>query len=217
MSVFDAFSGYSIKAWAKTARSAFESRAISVPGLVRNLAIATTIATSTIAVAKHQGVNDSLISYAAPSHNSSLVGVSLEKGSASIQLPLFKESLSKLLSTEAKRVIGEYGLRRLEHFGEYLTGWDSGLGSPIDRRSLTNFSEFLRATKLKPQNAAIFMSHDGELMLNWERSNGDVIELTFAPDSVGYYFESTDEEGSVSNSDAAVEMLDKIRMINRLS
>lgn len=103
------------------------------------------------------------------------------------------------ISEAIKSALGEYNVARLREFAKLSFGWDSGRGQPLSLSSLKSASQFLSDTGFRPDNPSVFMSADGNVVLNWlDRSNmSSIIELEFTGGEINYYIEKTDEEGSV--------------------
>ena len=102
------------------------------------------------------------------------------------------------LSEAAIQILGENGQRRFQEFRQYQPGWNVGQGAPLSIRSATVLDKFLtQLPDLVAYQPSLFLTHDGNLELGWEDSNGDAMEIEFWPDRVSYYFEGLDQERTV--------------------
>lgn len=102
------------------------------------------------------------------------------------------------LSEAATRALGDDGVERLERFKKLRANWDLQGARPLDTDSLAAFSQFFRDTGLEPEGLAVFMSRDGNVMVNWVDEGDSVIELEFAANGVRFFVERTGAEGVAS-------------------
>ena len=107
------------------------------------------------------------------------------------------------LSATARLALGEKGVKRLEQFVRLRINWDGQGSHTLSEASVTCFSQFLHDTNLRPDGMAVFMSTEGNVVINW-LDDGALIELEFATEGVQYYFERTGEEGVASSHAVAV-------------
>jgi hypothetical protein len=129
-----------------------------------------------------------------------------------VRHPAFLRLVPKSLGDASKIVIGEHGLRRYEEFRRYHSGWDFGRGAPLSQRSVAAFESFVsQLPDLVRWEPSLFLTHQGNLQLGWENSDGSAAELEFFPDKIEYYLESLSEEGSVDLS-SQQELIEKIRL-----
>ncbi|MDP1691455.1 MAG: hypothetical protein Q8L49_05820 [Burkholderiaceae bacterium] len=102
------------------------------------------------------------------------------------------------LSQAGTEALGDDGLERLERFKKLLANWDLQGARPLDTDSLAAFSQFFRDTGLKPDGLALFMSRNGNIVVNWVDGYDLVVELEFAADGLHYFVERTGAEGVAS-------------------
>jgi hypothetical protein len=119
----------------------------------------------------------------------------------------------RVLSDNARRVLGANGLRRLFEFSEYRTGWDAGQGQPLSIGSLLSLEWFLdQLPELSTSEPSLFLTRNGNLQIVFEDYQGNTVEIDFFPDRLEYYFEDSDEESSLPLSDAT-NFIDRLRML----
>jgi hypothetical protein len=117
------------------------------------------------------------------------------------------------LGENSKRIIGERGARRFEEFKTYQSGWDYGRGSPLSVRSVSVLNSFLsRFLDRTIDQPSLFLTHQGNLQLGWENTNGSAIELEFFPDRIEFFVEALNEEGSVG-LESQSPLVEKIKSI----
>lgn len=117
--------------------------------------------------------------------------------SSTIKGGLLKEHVSTLISDAATVAIGAAGLRRLENFFRLQAGWDGKFSKPIALNSVMVFSSFFAETGLRPDRLGVFMSSQGNVVVNWPDPDNQLIELEFTPSGVEYFIEKDEEEGIV--------------------
>jgi hypothetical protein len=102
------------------------------------------------------------------------------------------------LNDNAKRIIGDNGLRRFKEFQSYQEGWEFGQGKRLSLYSVRTFEWVLmRLPELAVQEPSLFLTRNGNLQLGFEDAQGSTIEIEFFPNRVEYYMEASDEEGSI--------------------
>ncbi|WP_068857468.1 hypothetical protein [Perlucidibaca aquatica] len=120
--------------------------------------------------------------------------------------------VSMLLSDAAKRVIGEAGLMRLRDFIQLQAGWDGRASRPLNLSSVTAFSAFFDKTRFFPAKMGIFMSAQGNVVVNWPDAAGKLVELEFNSLRVDYFIESSGVEESVAMGASGFnQILDEIK------
>jgi hypothetical protein len=123
---------------------------------------------------------------------------------------LLHENVSTLISAAAKAAIGSTGLSRLEAFFQLQPGWDGKASKPIDLNSVADFSKFFDETSLCPSGLGIFMSAQGNMVINWPDQKGQLIELEFHSSGVDYFVERNEEEGTLPRKTGFNALLKKI-------
>ncbi|MHB8116630.1 MAG: hypothetical protein ACYDC7_03535 [Acidithiobacillus ferrivorans] len=98
------------------------------------------------------------------------------------------------LSENAIQVIGKNGVDRLHAFSRLTSGWDGLYSQPLQAESVINFNSFMMQTGFSPHEACIFMTREGNVVLNWLAPVKKVNELEFSADHLAYYSEETGDE-----------------------
>ncbi|MGH8759862.1 MAG: hypothetical protein ACREVW_10175 [Burkholderiales bacterium] len=120
---------------------------------------------------------------------------------------LYRTDGETVMSQEVQAALQEAGMLRLAKFRELQSNWDRRGARSLDEVSVQAMSEFFRDTGLKPTGLGVFMSPEGHLAVNWEDSDGNLVELEFLADRVLYFFEKSGEEGQVARNDIGVTKL----------
>lgn len=99
--------------------------------------------------------------------------------------------------------LGNHNLYRLVRFDLYKAGWDGPGSMPKNRNSVPLMQRYFRkfypedfkAPEPNPSGLSIFMTHEGNISLNWV-VNKKIVELTFLDDdkSVILYEENDEKE-----------------------
>jgi hypothetical protein len=121
--------------------------------------------------------------------------------SSTVKAGFLQEKTSTLISNAAKVAIGNAGFKRLENFFLLSAGWDGSASKPIDLSSVVVFSRFFSETGLRPNRLGIFMSAQGNVVVNWLDQDERLVELEFLPTGIEYFIERSGEEGTVPNGD----------------
>lgn len=119
--------------------------------------------------------------------------------SSTIKPGLLQEHVSTLISERATVAVGAAGLKRLESFLQLRPGWDGNHSKPVDLQSVETFSNFFSSTGLRPNKLGVFMSAQGNVVVNWPDQNGSLVELEFQPSGVEYFIEKTGDEDLVTS------------------
>lgn len=136
--------------------------------------------------------------------------------SSTIREGQLRNGSSTLIGEAARTVIGDVGVNRLENFFNLQAGWDGPKSRPISLESVEVLSRFFAETGLQPKEVGVFMSAQGNVVVNWLDREGKLIELEFLPSAVEYFFERTGEEGNVLKGDIGFTKLrNLIAEINR--
>jgi hypothetical protein len=98
------------------------------------------------------------------------------------------------LLTRVREAIDSNAAHRLDMFIDYRPGWDHGSGKALSIGSLNALRRFIDAESLDERDASLFMSHDGNVVLNWRSRRGHLIEVEFLPDSVVIFSAADDVE-----------------------
>jgi hypothetical protein len=118
--------------------------------------------------------------------------------------------VSMLLSDAAASSIGAGGLKRLKDFLQLEAGWDGRGSKAMDLKSVAVFSRFFSESGLIPQHIGIFMSAQGNVVVNWPDQSNQLIELEFHPSSVDYFIERNGLEGTVAVGDIGFTKLSNL-------
>ncbi|MFC5438513.1 hypothetical protein [Rhodanobacter ginsenosidimutans] len=108
------------------------------------------------------------------------------------------------IGPSAKAVLGELGIQRLESFLQLRAGWDGPTSKPIRLDSIDVFSQFFSDTALRPEQMGVFMSAEGNVVVNWLDKTAQLVELEFDPDGVNYFIENGEIEGTISANDLSL-------------
>ncbi|WP_440780180.1 hypothetical protein ACTACN_04800 [Pseudomonas syringae] len=85
-------------------------------------------------------------------------------------------------------------------------GWDGVDAKPLDIASLQAATIFVIAHKLQDRSVGIFMSTEGEMILNWHGQDELLVELTFAEHEIAMYVDGMDDRVLFSAQDPAFEV-----------
>ena len=121
--------------------------------------------------------------------------------SSTVKVGLLLEDVSTLITDAASAAVGTAGLKRLGNFFRLQAGWDGRASKPIDLNSVAVFSSFFAETGLRPDQLGVFMSAQGNVVVNWPDQAGQLIELEFHSSGVDYFIERSGEEGTVKRGD----------------
>ena len=127
--------------------------------------------------------------------------------SSTVKVGLLQEEVSTLISDAARVAVGPAGLKRLENFFRLQAGWDGRASKPIDLNSVAVFSSFFAETGLRPDRLGVFMSAQGNVVVNWPDQDGQLVELEFHSSGVDYFIERRGEEGAVARGDIGFSKL----------
>ncbi|MEJ5989091.1 hypothetical protein WG902_03760 [Ramlibacter sp. PS3R-8] len=117
---------------------------------------------------------------------------------------LVRFEIASALSNPAIVALGPHGLRRLQEFAALPPGWDGGASSPLNANSLAVFDQFMRSAHITPPDVAVFMSHEGALILNWPDAVGAISELQFNADgTINLFQEAANHEATYRVEDCA--------------
>lgn len=114
------------------------------------------------------------------------------------------------LSTPAARALSTHGVSRVVEFLSYPDGWDFGRGKALSTVSLQRMERFFDRYSAFERTPSIFLTSRGNLLLGWEDSSGDGVELEFAPDAYLLYLAGSDVEHSFP-AERLDELLDTLR------
>jgi hypothetical protein len=131
--------------------------------------------------------------------------------SESLSPPTLRDAagVMEYLSGATKEALGIQGTQRLLSFAELGAGWDGGSGNLLQLSSLARMDEFFGSYDIRPAGLGVFMSQDGDLIVNWLDAQGFIVELEFSSSKVAAFFEATEES-------MVMEKIDS-RLIERLS
>lgn len=114
-----------------------------------------------------------------------------------------REDLTRAVSEN----LGEHAAERFRRFMDYPDGWDHGCGRRLDPGSIDAFLRLLRMTDLPTANVGLFMSPDGNVVINWESPTDDFIEIEIEPETLEVYLGSEDREITVPLDEEAIRAL----------
>jgi hypothetical protein len=120
---------------------------------------------------------------------------------------------SAVLADNARLALGDNGIDRLREFERYEPGWDAGRGNPMSIMSLSSLEWFLnQLPELANPEPSLFLARSGNLQLGFEDVNGHAVEIEFFPTKIEYYFENSDDEGSVDLTNIS-EFISRLRSL----
>lgn len=109
-------------------------------------------------------------------------------------------------------VIGANGVERLATFARLSPGWDGKDSRSLSTHSLKRLSEFCSRFDLKTRDIATFMSHAGNVVINWHDAQGGLVEMEFLPTSIECYVEIANLDESLSlDEDGMSKVYERIR------
>lgn len=114
---------------------------------------------------------------------------------------VFVGQLHDKISPSAKAALGELGVQRLESFMQLRAGWDGPDSRAIRLESIEVFSQFFADTALHPKQMGVFMSAEGNIVVNWLDQGGQLVELEFDPKGINYFIEDGGKEDTVFAGD----------------
>lgn len=99
------------------------------------------------------------------------------------------------LGNKSKKAIGKHGTKRFYRFMKYENGWDGVESKKLSPMSVASMEAFFEVfgTKFNTE-PSLFLSRSGNLMLGWEDTSDNSIELEFGAGSIQYYIESLELE-----------------------
>lgn len=109
--------------------------------------------------------------------------------------------------SQVERKIGLHAANRLKKFTSYRNGWDSGSGKSLSNDSLRSLETFLSVVPDCSEGFAIFMSPQGNLILNWYDKANKLIEIEFLKNIVSCYIEATEKEIEIPVNESAIKSL----------
>ena len=127
--------------------------------------------------------------------------------SSTVKEGLLQQGVSTLISDAARAAVGAAGLKRLENFFRLQAGWDGKASKPIALNSVAVFSSFFAETGLRPDRLGVFMSAQGNVVVNWPDQDRHLVELEFHSSGVDYFIERSGEESSVARGDIGFSKL----------
>lgn len=96
-----------------------------------------------------------------------------------------------LLADQTKTALLGNGLARLREFSQLPHGWDGGSGEPMKLASLGQLNNFFYSTGFLRQNLGLFMSQEGNLIINWLDDMEAVVEIEFLAEEASIFLERT--------------------------
>lgn len=102
---------------------------------------------------------------------------------------------------KVRSTLGINAADRVRSFLNYTHGWDSGRGTPLSLTSLEMMNRFLSRFDLKNKSVAVFMTDEGNAVINWPLLNGHLIEVEFYKNTVSVFVDGDDDEAFYSLND----------------
>ncbi|MGD9810918.1 MAG: hypothetical protein AB7U35_06225 [Sphingobium sp.] len=90
--------------------------------------------------------------------------------------------------------LGARAAERFSRFMEYEDGWDGGRGKSLDPGSTASLMQLLSLIDLSTHDVGLFMSLDGNVVLNWTMADGSLVEIELAPEAVNVYVERSESD-----------------------
>ncbi|KAA6183931.1 hypothetical protein F2Q65_14065 [Thiohalocapsa marina] len=90
--------------------------------------------------------------------------------------------------------LGAQAARRLQRLATYPDGWDQGQGRALADDSLLGLERLLDLADWSGLDVALFLSRDGQVLVNWPDAQGEVVELEIARDHFTCFMASTGDE-----------------------
>lgn len=87
---------------------------------------------------------------------------------------------------------GDYAGERLSMLFACKAGWDGADAKALDLASVATALGFIRKFDLRGQDVGVFMSPDGQLVLNWNVAAG-IFEVTFGDGSLSVFVEGMED------------------------
>lgn len=97
--------------------------------------------------------------------------------------------------------VNKRAAERFRKFTEYSDGWDGKGSRGLSLVSLKSLTKFISKYRLNRDDVGIFMSSQGNLILNWPVNNDGLAEVEFHGDKLEFYFEANDHGEVLSLSD----------------
>jgi hypothetical protein len=104
-----------------------------------------------------------------------------------VQLEI-KDAIEGLYVAHFSACLGAHAAERLTMLLECKTGWDGCDAAALNLASLNIASHFVSTFDLREKEVGVFMSRDGNIVLNWPRPNDHkIVEIEFFPDCYSLY------------------------------
>lgn len=79
-------------------------------------------------------------------------------------------------------ILGSQAAIRLKRLATYTDGWDEGRGCKLSNDSLIGLMRLLELGDWTGLDIALFLSHEGRVLVNWLDAKGEIVELEVAKD-----------------------------------
>lgn len=99
---------------------------------------------------------------------------------------------------------GEYAGERLGMLFGCQAGWDGADAKALDLASVNTALSFISKFDLRGQDVGVFMSPDGQLILNWNVAAG-IFEVTFGDGSLSVFVEGMEDGETYLLSDSSLK------------
>ena len=101
--------------------------------------------------------------------------------------------LARVLDKTAIK-LGPHAARRLGRLATYADGWDLGQGRALTSESLLGLARLLDIADFNDLDVAVFLSHEGHVLLNWPDAQGELVELEVTARRMMCFIAATGEE-----------------------
>lgn len=102
--------------------------------------------------------------------------------------------------------LNDHAAQRLNMLFGCEENWDGQGASDLDLASLNIASHFISIYDLRGKEVGVFMSADGNTVLNWPAPNGSgLVEIEFLPDGYSLFVSGMDDEKFFDFDDAGFE------------
>lgn len=101
--------------------------------------------------------------------------------------------LARVLDKTATK-LGPHAARRLGRLATYTDGWDLGQGLALTSEALVGLERLLDIADFQDLDVALFLSHAGNVLLNWPDAQGELVELEVAARRMMCFIAATGEE-----------------------
>lgn len=94
--------------------------------------------------------------------------------------------------------------KRLKRLATFADGWDQGQGQALTEDSLLGLERLLELADFRGLDVALFLSRDGQLLLNWPDAQNELVELEVARNCLMVFIGANGEEFEVPLEPGAI-------------